>query len=42
MKAPVSHGPGERAWEDVPDPTIQVQPADGPEAFYRHLRFTDR
>ena len=40
MKALVYHGPGERAWEDVPDPTIQVQPADGPEAFYRHLGFT--
>src|SRR5438874_4758400 len=24
MKALVYHGPGERAWEDVPDPTIQA------------------
>src|SRR6266705_1233143 len=23
MKALVYHGPGQRAWEDVPDPTIQ-------------------
>src|ERR1043165_621530 len=27
MKALVYHGPGQRAWEDVPDPTIQA-PAD--------------
>src|SRR5579862_9377126 len=27
MKALVYHGPGERAWEDVPDPTIQ-EPTD--------------
>ena len=27
MKALVYHGPGQRAWEDVPDPTIQA--ADG-------------
>ncbi|MGH3054902.1 MAG: alcohol dehydrogenase catalytic domain-containing protein, partial [Gaiellaceae bacterium] len=24
MKALVYHGPGQRAWEDVPDPTIQA------------------
>ena len=23
MKALVYHGPGQKAWEDVPDPTIQ-------------------
>ena len=27
MKALVYHGPGQRAWEDVPDPTIQ-EPTD--------------
>ena len=27
MKALVYHGPGQRAWEEVPDPTIQ-DPAD--------------
>ena len=27
MKALVYHGPGQKAWEEVPDPTIQ-QPTD--------------
>ena len=27
MKALVYHGPGKRAWEDVPDPVI-VEPTD--------------
>lgn len=27
MKAPVYHGPGEKAWEEVPDPVI-IQPTD--------------
>ena len=27
MKALVYHGPGERAWEDVPDPVI-LEPTD--------------
>ena len=27
MKALVYHGPGSKAWEDVPDPTI-LQPTD--------------
>ena len=27
MKALVYHGPGKRAWEDVPDPVIE-QPTD--------------
>ena len=27
MKAVVYHGPGKRAWEDVPDPTI-LEPTD--------------
>ena len=27
MKALVYHGPGQRAWEDVPDPVIE-QPTD--------------
>jgi threonine dehydrogenase-like Zn-dependent dehydrogenase len=32
MKALVCHGPGQKAWEDVPDPTIQ-HPTDATHHF---------